>query len=167
MHNEFKVRFFKLEELNQAQLPTTVSAPKPTKARVNTGASAPKPARIQVLTAKPKQRRNKRATVSPTSARRGKKSRSEQSHPPPTTALSESENSLMEESDFSDDSSEKQVILKDVTSAAISGVPDVADKSDDPLNSDEAPARQPRSSATLARMSLSTSVGLRPRLRPP
>ncbi|GFQ79024.1 hypothetical protein TNCT_213841 [Trichonephila clavata] len=30
-----------------------------------------------------------------------------------------------------------------------------------------APARQPRSSATLARMSLSTSVGLRPRLRPP
>ncbi|GFR12674.1 nucleic-acid-binding protein from transposon X-element [Trichonephila clavata] len=30
-----------------------------------------------------------------------------------------------------------------------------------------APARQPRSSATLAQMSLSTSVGLRPRLRPP
>ncbi|GFQ69033.1 hypothetical protein TNCT_603071 [Trichonephila clavata] len=83
MYNEFKVRFFKLEELNQAQLPTTVSAPKPTKTQVNTGASAPKPARIQVLTAKPKQRRNKRATVSPTSARRGKKSRSEQSPPHP------------------------------------------------------------------------------------
>ncbi|GFR30929.1 hypothetical protein TNCT_143131 [Trichonephila clavata] len=138
MYNEFKIRFFKLEELNQAHLPTAVSAPKPTKTQGNTGASAPKPARIQVLTAKPKQRRNKRATVSPTSARRGKKSRSEQSLPPPTTALSESENSLMEEeSDFSDDSSEKHVILKDVTSAAVSGVSDVAAKSDDPQNSDE------------------------------
>ncbi|GFQ92604.1 hypothetical protein TNCT_388081 [Trichonephila clavata] len=145
MYSEFKIRFFKLEELNQAQLPTAVSAPKPTQTQVHTGASAPKPAQIQVPTAaaatKPKQRRNKRATVSPTSARRGKKSRSEQSLPPPTTALSESENSLMEESDFSDDSSEKQVILKDVPSAAVSGVSDAAVKGDDPPNSDEAVSR--------------------------
>ncbi|GFQ90678.1 hypothetical protein TNCT_295511 [Trichonephila clavata] len=142
MYSEFKARFFKLEELNQTQLPTAVSAPKPTQTQVPTAASAPKPAQIQVPTAasapKPKQRRKlKRATVSPTSGGRGKKSRSEQSLPTPTTALSESENSLMEESDFSDDSSEKQVILKDATSTAVSGVSDAAVKGDDPPNSDE------------------------------
>ncbi|GFR20340.1 hypothetical protein TNCT_291111 [Trichonephila clavata] len=78
-----KLDFLSLRSLTKLKLPTTVSAPKPTKTQANTGASAPKPARIQVLTAKPKQRRNKRATVSPTSARRGKKSRSEQSLPHP------------------------------------------------------------------------------------
>ncbi|GFQ73500.1 hypothetical protein TNCT_210461 [Trichonephila clavata] len=139
MYREFKDRFSKLEELNQIQFPTAVSAPKPTQTQVPTAASAPKPAQIQVPTAalapKPKQRRKlKRASVSPTSGGRGKKSRSEQSLPPPTSTLLESENSLMEESDFSDDSSEKQVTQKDGTPAAIPGMPGSAEIGDAPSN---------------------------------
>ncbi|GFR30907.1 hypothetical protein TNCT_628201 [Trichonephila clavata] len=101
MYREFNDRFTKLEQLNQL---LAASATKPK--HVPTAASAPKP----------KQRRKlKRATISPTSGGRGKKSRSEQSLPPPISTLSESEDSLMEESDFSDDSSEKHVTQKDVT----------------------------------------------------
>ncbi|GFQ79616.1 hypothetical protein TNCT_351001 [Trichonephila clavata] len=111
MYREFNERFTKLELLNQFQVPTAASAPKP------------------------KQRRKlKRATVSPTSGGRGKKSRSEQSLPLATSTLSEGENSLMEESDFSDDYSEKHVTQKDVTPAAIPGLPGSAEIGDAPSN---------------------------------
>ncbi|GFQ68811.1 hypothetical protein TNCT_277691, partial [Trichonephila clavata] len=114
MYREFKDRFAKLEQLNEFQVPTAASAPKP------------------------KQRRKlKRVTVSPTSDGRGKKSRSEQSLPPATSTLSEGENSLMEETDFSDDCSEKQVRQKDATSAAIPGLPGSAEIGDAPSKLDE------------------------------
>ncbi|GFR20064.1 hypothetical protein TNCT_128191 [Trichonephila clavata] len=125
MYREFNDRFTKLEQLN---ILLAASATKTKQIHVPTAASAPKP----------KQRRKlKRATVSPTSGGRGKKPRSEQSLPPPISTLSESENSLMEESDFSDDSSEKHVTQKDVTPAAIPGLPGSADIGDAPSKLDE------------------------------
>ncbi|GFR11108.1 hypothetical protein TNCT_231631 [Trichonephila clavata] len=128
MYREFNERFTKVDQLNQFQVPTAASAPKPKQIHVPTAASA----------LKPKQRRKlKRATVSPTSGGRGKKSRSEQSLPLATSTLSEGENSLMEESDFSDDYSEKHVTQKDVTPAAIPGLPGSAEIGDAPSKLDE------------------------------
>ncbi|GFQ89829.1 hypothetical protein TNCT_22921 [Trichonephila clavata] len=85
VYHEFTDQITKLEQLSKSHVPTAASAPKP------------------------KQRRKlKRATVSPTSGGRGKKSRSEQSLPSATSTLSEGENSLMEETDFSDDCLERE-----------------------------------------------------------
>ncbi|GFQ91772.1 hypothetical protein TNCT_337371 [Trichonephila clavata] len=138
MYREFSDRFVKLEQLNEI-LAASVTKPN----HVPTATSAPKPKHVPTAASarKPKQRRKlKRATVSPTSGGRGKKSRSEQSLPPATiSTLSESENSLMEESDFSDDSSEKHVTQKDVTPAAISGLPGSAEIGDAPSKLDEEP----------------------------
>ncbi|GFR01937.1 hypothetical protein TNCT_696891, partial [Trichonephila clavata] len=135
MYREFSDRFVKLEQLNEI---LAASVTKPNHVPTATSASKPKHVPTAASARKPKQRRKlKRATVSPTSGGRGKKSRSEQSLPPPISTLSESENSLMEESDFSDDSSEKHVTQKDVTPAAISGLPGSAEIGDAPSKLDE------------------------------
>ncbi|GFR20486.1 hypothetical protein TNCT_213591 [Trichonephila clavata] len=114
MYHEFTDQITKLEQLSKSHVPTAASAPKP------------------------KQRRKlKRATVSPSSGGRGEKLRSEQSLPPATSTFSEGENSLMEETDFSNDCSEKQVRQKDATSAAIPGLPGSAEIGDAPSKLDE------------------------------
>ncbi|GFQ76218.1 hypothetical protein TNCT_392241 [Trichonephila clavata] len=97
---EFKDHIAKLERLNQTRVPTDVS------------------------TLKPKQRRKmKRATGSPSPGGQGKKARSEQSLPPPTSNPPEGEISSMEESYSSDECSE-QATQKDVSPAAVPGVSD-------------------------------------------
>ncbi|GFR12762.1 hypothetical protein TNCT_673571, partial [Trichonephila clavata] len=135
MYREFSDRFVKLEQLNEI---LAASVTKPNHAPTDTSASKPKHVPTAASARKPKQlTKLKRATVSPTSGGRGKKSRSEQPLPTPISTLSESENSLMEESDFSDDSSEKHVTQKDVTPAAISGLPGSAEIGDAPSKLDE------------------------------
>ncbi|GFR10568.1 hypothetical protein TNCT_301561 [Trichonephila clavata] len=132
MYREFSDRFAKLEQLNEI---LAASVTKPNHAPTDTSASKPKHVPTAASARKPKQlTKLKRATVSPTSGGRGKKSRSEQQLPTPISTLSESEDSLMEESDFSDDSSEKHVTQKDVTPAAISGLPGSAEIGDAPSN---------------------------------
>ncbi|GFR26893.1 hypothetical protein TNCT_5111 [Trichonephila clavata] len=135
MYREFSDRFAKLEQLNEI---LAASVTKPNHAPTDTSASKPKHVPTAASARKPKQlTKLKRATVSPKSGGRGKKARSEQLLPTPISTLSESEDSLMEESDFSDDSSEKHVIQKDVTPAAISGMPGSAEIGDAPSKLDE------------------------------